>query len=157
MVNNTSVIGEGDVTIPVGYSQRAKAAASNPVATTLEYKNLIDNLLNILVGVEQNKDKKRSQYFMQSKKGVFGYMNAALGVNEVQARLVLHFHLIMFGGLHPRLLQTVASFSDICKEISSVLNTIYTVELPRKVHIADLVKKQLPRKNMKYTPPLLEI
>ena len=81
---------------------------------------------------------------MQSKKGVFGHINAAVGVNEVQARLVLHFHLILFGGLHPRLLQTVASFQDICEEVSSVLDTIYTVELPREVHIADLVKKQLP-------------
>ena len=83
MVNNASVIGEGDVTIPVGYSQRAKPAPSNTVTTTLEYKNLIDNILKILVGVDQNKEKKRSQYFMQSKKGVFGHINAAVGVNEV--------------------------------------------------------------------------
>ena len=58
MIANSSVIGEDKISIPVGYSERSRAEASNPVATTLEYRNLIDNLLNILMGVDHEKNKK---------------------------------------------------------------------------------------------------
>ena len=33
---------------------------------------------------------------------------------------------------------------------------MYTVELPREVHVADLIDKNLPRDYKSYPPPLLE-
>jgi hypothetical protein len=51
----------------MSYDARAKAAVENPVATTLEYMALIDNLLEILIGVERNEKKKDSIFFAKEK------------------------------------------------------------------------------------------
>ena len=68
MVSNSTFIEEGEIPIPVGYSDRAKAAAMNPIATSIEYKNLIENVLNILIGIKTFTQKKRSMYYLQQKK-----------------------------------------------------------------------------------------
>ena len=113
MKNNSSVIASDNIEVPVGYTDRARAAARNPVATTLEYQNLIENILTILMKVKMKtfgtKYKKvRSTYFMQSSTvGLFGHMYSALGVTEAQSRSSLHLHLILFGGLTPKLLEKV--------------------------------------------------
>ena len=93
---------------------------------------------------------------MQQKKGIFGHVYAGDGVTETQARSALHFHLILFGGLNPRLLQNVAGLDDLCIEVANALDSMYTAELPRTVHVADMIEKRLPRKDKKYIPPLLE-
>ena len=74
MLHHSTTEGEGNIPFPLGYTARAKAAAENPVATTLEYMSLIDHLLEILIGVERNENKKRTKYFMQGRKGVFGHI-----------------------------------------------------------------------------------
>lgn len=94
---------------------------------------------------------------MQKRKGVFGYINAGEGVHEVQARLSLHMHLILFGGLRPKLLESAPSIPELCKKVSEGLNKMYCAELPREVHVADLIKRNLPWKlKPKKLPPLLE-
>ena len=58
MVDNATIIGEDSLPVHVGFSDRARAAASDPVATILEYKNLINNLLKILIGIAQNSNNE---------------------------------------------------------------------------------------------------
>ena len=55
--------------VPVGYTERSRVAAQNPVATTLEYQNLIENILATLTKVKINSfgikyKKVRSSYYM---------------------------------------------------------------------------------------------
>jgi hypothetical protein len=42
----------GKIPIPVRYSDRAKLATQNPVATVLEYQLLIENMMSLLVGIQ---------------------------------------------------------------------------------------------------------
>ena len=105
MKKNSSVLAYDDIMVPVGYIERARAAAQNPVATTLEYQNLIENILATLIKVKINSfgtkyKKVRSRYYMQSSGrkeflvGLFGHTCGALGVTEAQGRSALHLHLI---------------------------------------------------------------
>ena len=57
----------------------------------------------------------------------------------------LHMHGVGWGGLPPDLLSRIASFQDLCKEVEKVLESMYCATLPREVHVADLVNKELPR------------
>ena len=157
MMDDSTIMEVGTIPFPVNYTARAKAAVDNPVATTLEYMALMDNVLEILIGVTRNEKKKRTQYFLQGSKGVFGYLNAGEGVNEVQARLALHLHIILFGGLRPKLLEHASTIKVICKTVALALNEMYCAELPREVHIADLLQNHLPR-NLKHSkmPPILK-
>ena len=152
MKKNSSVLAYDD--IPVGYIERARAAAQNPVATTLEYQNLIENILATLIKVKINsfdtKNKKvTSSYYMQSSSrkefvgGLFGHMCGALGVTGAQARSALHLRLILFGGLSPNMLEKVCSFKDIGEIVSNALYTKFCTELPQSVHVCDLIEKNL--------------
>lgn len=73
---------------------------------------------------------------------MFEIISADVGVHEVQGRLSLYCHLILFGDVNPRLIQVVSSFKDLCETIPTTLNKMYTVELAREIHVADLIDKK---------------
>lgn len=151
LLQGSTILREGDVEIPLSYEARAKGAIKNPVAVVTQYRALIEDTLSILLGVElkiqgNGSKKVRSKYFLHGNKGVFGYVVALFGVNETQARGALHFHLVLFGSLPPSLLESAASFPDVCAEISKVLDSMYTAELPRNTHVAHMIEKELPFK-----------
>ena len=50
----------------------------------------------------------------------------------------------VWGGLRPELLESIVDIPDLCEVAGNVLNTMYSTSLPREVHVADLVKKELP-------------
>ena len=154
MVSNSTFIEEGEIPIPVGYSDRAKAAAMNPIATSIEYKNLIENVLNILIGIKTFTQKKQSMYYLQEEKGIFGNISAGIGVTETQGRLSLHFHAILFGGINPKLLQRVSCMDDICSTVGKVLDSMYSAELPKHKHIYSLIKKNVMFQRNSYHPPI---
>ena len=152
MKKNSSVLAYDDIMVPVGYTERARAAAQNPVATTLEYQNLIENILATLIKVKINSfgtkyKKVRSSYYMQSSGrkefvvGLFGHMCGALGVTEAQAISALHLHSILSGGLSSNMLEKVCSFKDMSEIVSNALDTMFCAELPQSVHVCDLIEK----------------
>lgn len=42
----------------------------------------------------------------------------------------LHFHVILFGGITPKLLEESRGFPDFCKSISKVLDSMYQSKIP---------------------------
>ena len=145
MMEESALLGEGDIAIPAGWKQRAEGATANSVATAREYMKLIDNILYILFGGLMTEDKKKkTRYFRQQNRGIFGHLMAGLGVNEVQARGALHMHFILFGGLTPDLLQRAADLPNICKKVAKALDTMFRAEIDRQYHIANLIGEHLP-------------
>ncbi len=110
--------------------------------TALEFRAVIENVLQILIGCPldfqpgTNSKQVRTWYFKSSAKncphhkGVFGHVTAYFGCIETQARGALHFHVILWGGITPKLLEEASSFPDICEHISKALDTMYTAEAP---------------------------
>ncbi len=72
---------------------------------------MIDNVLSILIGCnptyQSHNDSKevKTKFFHDRKKGIFGYITAFFGMIETQARGALHFHVIIWGGISPKLLE----------------------------------------------------
>ncbi len=147
--NSTVLISE-NVSIPVNFQARATAAMNNPVATALEYINLLDNVYSILFGVQLadtqlNPYKKnvRTRYYKDNPKGIYGHSLAAIGITEPQHRGSLHTHLLLLGNLPPQLLQSVAEYPDLVQHLTTVLDTMYCAEVPRSNHIEHLLEKSM--------------
>lgn len=174
--NDSKIVQNNNIFIPCGYKDRMKALMGNPIAAALEYQQLINNILIILLGLppsispctkQRTSDKEvRTTFFNSRTKGICGYITAYYGISEAQQRGTLHFHLIIWGGLTPALLQKIAEFPELCNQVSSALETIYTTEIPRQFHMKSLIfeamkqtteGRTLIHKNEPFVPPALLI
>lgn len=177
LLNNQSfpaVASEQDIRAMIGSSKtvatknfdidraaRARFAANNPVATSLEFLSQVENIFKILLGVtptrciSKGSVKVRTTYFMQNDKGLFGRWYAALGITEPQHRGALHMHLIGMGGLRPDLLQATAEFEDLTSVIADVMDNMYKAELDTNIHVIDLIHSNIPTKILPVRPPAL--
>ena len=156
MKKEATFLGSGDVMVPPGaintdYRTKAKRACTNPVAVVTEYQRLVQNILDILVGITSVERTRKSFYYADPKspnnnKGVFGHILAMHGVHETQQRGALHFHVILWGGITPKLLEGAAQYQDLCTTISEVLQTMYTADLPREMLVQDLVQREMKKR-----------
>ena len=151
MKKESIFLGSGDVRIPTNHSEKSKRVCDNPVAVVLEYERLVQNILHILIGIQQEQTVKKTTNCRKSTmegnhKGVFGHVLAMNGVHETQQRGTLHFHVVLWGSLNPRLLEGAAQYEDICDVIGKVLDKMYTAELPRQLHVKHLIKEEMSKR-----------
>ncbi len=96
-----------------------------------------------------NSKKVRTWFFQSQKsncphhKGVFGHVTAAFGGIETQARGALHFHLLIWGSIPPKVLQQAAFIPEACKKVSAALDHIFTAALPPEKHIKDMMLRAM--------------
>lgn len=62
-----------------------------------------------------------------------------------QARGGLHFHVIIWGGLSPELLECVATVPELMDAVTTVLESQFRTSLPRELHVYDLIKRNKGR------------
>jgi hypothetical protein len=169
---------EDDIKIPLSYTRRFEAATDNPVAVAEEYQAMLANVVSHLIGIPldfspgDKSHTRRTWYFKSKedgcpcKKGVFGHVTAYFGATETQDRGALHFHLLIWGGITPTLLEDAAGFKSICHEIKKALDSQYVSSLPRSRHMAymvtnrmkpDLSGRNLLPKNYEVYPGMLHV
>ena len=148
-------VSQGNVKIPTDYTRRFKAASGNPVAVALEFRAMMENVVQILIGCPlnfqpgTNSGQKRTWYFKSKaknsphQKGIFGHVIAYFGCVETQARGALHFHIVIWGGITPHLLEKAASFPDICASIEKALDSMLIAHIPRSVHVKDILAQKM--------------
>ena len=120
MFTESGNLAEVDIPIPVGYTARVRGASANPVAVAMEYQALLENVMEHLIGcpIEMRQSDKSMQrktwYFKDNDpksphhKGCFGYITGFHGMTETQQRGALHFHVLLYGSLTPKLLELAA-------------------------------------------------
>jgi len=143
--------GEGNISIPASYSARLRALVNNPVGAACVYKKLVTDVLSILVGKRPGFGQKAgttrttefSSWEEECLGAIVGSPLAYLGVTETTGGGSLHFHVVLWGGLSPDILELVADLPELCKHVGSVLDSTYSATLPREVHVSDLVTKDL--------------
>ena len=138
---------QGSVKIPLDYTARVKSSVGNPVAVAHEFRALLENIVQVLIGCPldfqpgTNSKQVRTWSFRSKShncphhKGVFGNIVACFGTIETQNRGALHFHLILWGGITPKLLEHSASFSEVCKTVQDALDSMFSAEIPRSMHL----------------------
>ena len=67
-------LGDGSVAVPLGYTERVHAAVGNPVAVACEFRAMVENILQILIGCPldfqpgTNSKQVRTWYFKANAK-----------------------------------------------------------------------------------------
>jgi hypothetical protein len=92
--------------------------------------------------------RSRATPLMRNRtRGIFGTPVAAFGVVEEQARLTLHGHWLLWGGISPRLLQAVAGDEDTLATVGGALraaiDSVFSAAVHPDVHVADLARRAL--------------
>ena len=70
---------------------------------------------------------------------------AYIGVVKDHAKGTLHYHILLYGGLSPYLLQRFASLGQICNAISKALDEMYRSSLPEKSLYNSVMKRIMKR------------
>ena len=151
---------EGNIKIPLSYSQRLQKSTENPVAVALEYQSLLENILRELIGVPldfqagDNSKRVRTWYFKSNAsncphhKGVFGHITSYFGATETQDRGALHFHVILWGGVTPKLLENSVGLPTVCKHIQKALDSQYVASMPLEEHLKHLLFKSMKQTSL---------
>ena len=148
LIAGSTCLGETTVDLPYTYAERMSRTIADPVATVLEYKQLISALITVMFGIRPNfsghrRHTNRSQFCGGRKKGVYGLITSLIGVNEAQARGKLHFHCILFGGIPPEVLQKVSHIEELRKAAAKALNEMFCASLPRAFHARQIIERRM--------------
>jgi hypothetical protein len=133
-------------------SERAEAAINDPVSFVIESKSLMNDVCSLLLGIPPeeffsqyaSQSRRKTRYF-KCNKGIFGHCLAYIGVVEDHAKGTLHYHILLYGGLSPYLLQRFASLGQVCDAISKALDEMYRSSLPEKSLYNSVMKRIVKR------------
>jgi hypothetical protein len=149
----------GRITIPEhSPAARATLGIQNPVAYVQESKTMVNDVLSILLklppesffGATEGTSTRKTRYFKSKtygRKGIFGHTLAYYGVVEDHQKGTLHYHLIIYGGVPPYILQRFAAIPKICEAITQALDSMHRAKLPMKTHVRSLIHKILRESN----------
>ena len=101
-----------------------KLITENPAAAAYIFQQIMDTILEELLGIKPEQNIRKTRPLQSRKKGIFGTTTAVFGVTETQGRLTLHAHCAIWGCLTPGLLQRVAHHPDIVLKVSSVIDSL---------------------------------
>jgi len=85
----------------------------------------------------------RKTRWYKVEKGVFGNTLAFIGVVEDHAKGTLHYHILVFGGVTPYVLQRFVYIEELNKVLAETLDTMYQSSLPTNVHIHNIIRTVL--------------
>jgi hypothetical protein len=127
-------------------------AIENPMTFVSEAKDMLIHVCKILLGIrlegmftQVSGETERKTRYYKCRKGVFGHTLGVIGVIEDHSKGTIHFHLLIYGGLSPYLLQRFAAMESVCVHISSVLDKMYNAELPYKDHLSPVFRRVLEK------------
>jgi hypothetical protein len=138
----------GDSHIDLSEGFRASLAKDDPLTFVSEIRETLVHVCEILLGIRlEGMASKNVAYtsrktvYYKSKKGIFGHALAAIGVIEDHAKGTVHFHLLLYGGLSPYVLQKFASFDKVCESVTRCLDSMYSSCAPEKYHVGPTVRR----------------
>jgi AAA domain len=148
---------EGSILLPA--AERSRRAVDNPVAFVVENKQLLSDVLTLLIGLSPENVGFFSQYdatarrktrYFKAFKGIYGHPLFANGVTEGHQKGTLHWHLDFSAGLSPYVLQRFSNLPGLCATISNLLDRWYCSSLPENTHIAYLVREKFEQERFRW-------
>ena len=131
-------------------------AGRNPIATTLNFQHVKENLRDNLIGLSSTRKKNEPIDSDKRVKGVYGVNLRNRDVNETNKRTQHHEHGQTQGGLAPAFLADVASEPELRKLAMRALDTQICAELPLEYHALYEIQKLLhvaARRDVSHTIP----
>ena len=79
-------------------------------------------------------------------------MLACYGTNEDHLKGTLHFHLAIYGGIGPDVLQDYATVQEICDAISETLDSTHNTFIPDSIHVEHQMRDVMEEHRKPYEP-----
>ena len=118
-----------------------KMVTDNPVAAALVFKNIMEVVLEELLGIQSESKIRKTVPLQCRRKGIFGTTTALFSVTEVQARLTLHAHVCLWGNIPPELMQKAAFNENIVRKVAQVLDSQYAAQFPPVIHVKGMLNR----------------
>lgn len=137
---------EREGNIPFNWGERFQVMIKNPVGAAIAYKEVVCDIMAILFGIKPSNHSGVSstrKSMINKDIGLIGSPWAFFGKTETTGSGSLHFHVVIWGGLSPQLLECFADIQEVCETIAEVLDSMYCAKLERHDHIRDLVQKDI--------------
>jgi len=143
------------IDIPTTWTAMKEQVNGNPVASAFMYKRLVYAVTKVLVGLKSSTTSGSGNRTVRSKRitedtwtgedngVIISNTDAYCGVHECSGRGALHFHLCLFGGVSPFILQNGIDDPEIRSAITKCLDQMFCSQLPSNFHIKKLVEKEL--------------
>ena len=129
-----------------------RSAANNPVATSLVYQRIVDAVLEVLIGLPNERHRKKTDDAFdcledlnaddttkrapgQRRSGIFGVPIAHVWVTETSGRKALHVHGALWTALAPALLATMASNDETMERLVDAIDTQVRGHVDWEVHL----------------------
>ena len=137
--------------IPFHWSERFKTMIDNPVGAAIAYKQVVHDIMSILIGIKPSNysgdnDKTLKTSFVSPDSnsiGINGTGWAFFGKTETTGSGSLHFHVVIWGGLSPELLESVADIPELCQKVASALDSMYCARIDKHNHVKDLTVQSM--------------
>ena len=138
---------EGDVVFNEGTFQRL--AAENPVATSFTYQLVVDAVLDVLLGLPDERHRRKTDALLdcvggdedrerkkgERRLGMCGLTSAQTHVTETSGREALHIHGAAWTSLAPKLLARLASDEGWMKQLVEAIDTQVRAYVDWEVHV----------------------
>ena len=136
-----------DLTIPISATALNKLTADNPVASAEIFHRLQDAVYSCLIGLAPSHISRKSVPYADRPVGIFGRPAAIFSVIEVQQRLSLHSHMVIWGNVSSRMLALASTRDALKRAVCEVLDSQITAQMPVEQHIAGLLQRAEHRVN----------
>ena len=142
--SQTILVREDETPMPLNFMSVLRLSQNNPVAVARMFKTLLESVFHHAFDLHASGNGGKDYRLYSERKsgvGVNGTSLAAHAVNETTGKGALHTHLVLFGGLPPKLVSKHASIGEVAEAILKVFDTMYKTELPKEVHCCHIVEQ----------------
>ena len=130
-----------DFVIPIRSKDLNILTCNNPVAAAQIFHRLLEAVYSILIGLPQSSNSRITTPLADRACGIFGRPVAAFSVIEVQARLSLHAHMVLWGNINPRLLAMASTKENLRMAVCEVFDSQLSASMPLDQHLDGLYKR----------------
>ena len=135
--------------------QLQRLAAENPVATSMLYQELVDKVLEVLIGLANEKHRKKTDAILkclqrpkepvrgERRPGNFGIPVAHKWVTETSGRQALHMHGTLVTALSPKLLALKATDEDWMGKLADAIQSQCQAFVNWEVHAVHKAQRVL--------------
>lgn len=137
--------------------ERAKLLNSNPVVAVDMFRRMFDAFIDLLCDSDITKDVpplsklKKTTPLSERRIGIIGRIIYYRFIFECDARATMHTHgQVNVSHMSPVLLERIAAYPKLVKEMSKTIDSHVLAELPLWVHINGAYQRQLGLPNPRY-------
>ena len=138
-----------------------EAASKNSIAAVTSYGLKQEAAAKHIFGATGFSFRKSTVPLSARTKGIHGVCTAEGDVLEVQARGWLHMHRAQRSGLTPNVMQYISECPALVDIARPILDSAYTAELPRYVHLDTIKRKALGERSgytsITMSPPYVSV